>query len=151
VKRTFRNVLAAVAALAAIAFSLSIQPAQAATPNVAVGAGQAVTIPLFIAGQRTTTTAAVVKFKMPFPCDVLGVSATARASGGTTPTLTVDVQSAGVTILSAPVAITAGTVAEATVTTAAIPDENVITVDLAIGGGSPTWDDIMVLITVARK
>lgn len=144
--------LAAALALAVVAAPLSLAPgAQAATPNVAVGAGQVVVIPVLIAGQRTATQTAVARVKMPFPCDVLGVSATARTSGGTSPTLTIDVMEAGVTILSAPVAVTAGSVAEATVTDAVIADEALITINTAITGTSPTWDDIMVLITVSRR
>lgn len=140
------------AVVGALALALpSWKAAIAATPNVAVGAGQAVVIPILIAGQRTATQTAIARFAMPFPADVLGVSATARASGGTSPTLTVDVLSGGTTILSAPITVTAGTVSEGTVTTAAIADENVITVNTAITGTTPTWDDIMVLITVARK
>ena len=156
-KPLFPNLFHRFAVLLALSIALTIgagtflPAARAATPNVAVGAGQVAVIPIFIAGQRTTTTAAVARFTMPFPCDVLGVTASARASGGTTPTLTVDVQKAAVSILSAPVAVTAGAVAEATVATAAIADESAMTVDLAITGTNPTWDDIMVLITVARK
>lgn len=150
--RPFKALLiAGVFAALTIAQLVPLPQAQAATPNVAVGAGQVVTIPIFISGQRTATTASVVRFAMPFPCDVLGVGASARASGGTTPTLTVDVLSGGTTILSAPIAVTAGAYAEGTVATAAIPDENAITVNLAITGTTPTWDDITVLITVARK
>lgn len=107
-------------------------------------------VPFQISGQYTATTASVVKFKIPFKADVLGVSATARASGGTSPTLTVDVKEAGTTILSAPVSITAGTVAEATVTDTSLADESLVTVDLTIGGTSPTWNDITVLLTVRR-
>jgi len=145
-------VIAGVLAALALAIALPVsKPAIAATPNVTPGAGQVVTIPILIAGQRTATQTAIARFAMPFPAHVLGVSATARASGGTSPTLTIDVMAGGVTLLSAPVAVTAGAVAEATVTTAAVADEAVITVNTAITGTSPTWDDIMVLITVARK
>jgi len=143
-------VIAGVLAALAIALPVS-EPAIAATPNVTPGAGQVVVIPFHISGQYTATTSNVIRFAMPFPCDVLGVGATARASGGTSPTLTVDVLSGGSTILSAPISITAGTYSEGTVTTVAVPDENAITVTLTIGGTSPTWNDITVLITVARK
>ena len=150
VKTGFLKLIAAALAAAALA-AVSLPQAIAATPNVAVGAGQVVVIPFLIAGQRTASQTAVVRFAMPFPANVLGVSASARASGGTTPTLTVDVLSGGTTILSAPIAVTAGAVAEGTVSTAAIPDENAITVDTAITGTNPTWDDITILITVSRK
>lgn len=149
----FSRLLAATLLLTAFTLLAAVPTAQAATPNVAVGAGQVVVIPFHISGQYTASTTAVVKFDMPFPCTVLGVGATARASGGTTPTLTVDVLKGAspASILSAPISITAGTYSEGTIATAAIADETPVTVDLAIGGTSPTWNDITVLITVARE
>lgn len=136
---------------ALIAFAVLVGvPALAATPNYNLNT-QVTTIPFHIGGQYTATTAGVVKFALPFPAKLIGVSATARASGGTTPTLTVDVKEAGATVLTAPISITAGTVAEGTIADAALADEAVITVDLTIGGTSPTWNDITVLLTVARK
>lgn len=123
----------------------------AATPNVAVGAGQVAVFPLHISGQYTATTASVARFALPFPCDALGVGASARASGGTAPTLTVDVLEAGTTILSAPISVTAGAFSEGTITDTALADEAAITVTLTIGGTSPTWNDITVLLTCARK
>lgn len=101
--------------------------------------------------QYTATTTGVLRFKMPYPATLITVQATARISGGTSPTLTVDILEAGVTVLSAPVAVTAGTVAEATITDANIADEAVVTANLAITGTSPTWDDITIVLVVARK
>lgn len=109
-----------------------------------------VVIPLHLTRQYTATLAAAAKFRLPFKGQLIGLSATARASGGTTPTLTVDLKDDGVSSLSAPLAITAGTVAEAVVANPAIGDESDMTVDLAIGGTTPTWDDITILLTVAR-
>lgn len=143
------KIAALVVALLAVLAPLTTATAQ--TPNVAVGAGQVVVIPFHISGQYTASTTAVIRFAMPFPGTVLGVGASARASGGTTPTLTVDVRSGAATILSAPFAVTAGAYSQGTITTSNIPDENAITVDLAITGTTPTWNDITVLITVARK
>lgn len=141
-----------VALTLAIAASLSLyqSPAQAATQDAAVGGADVVVIPLHISGQYTATTTNVARLTLPFKAQVLGVSASARASGGTTPTLTVDVLEGGTTILSAPIAVTAGAVAEGTVTDAALADESAITVTLTIGGTSPTWNDIVVLITLVR-
>ena len=108
-------------------------------------------LPIALSRQFTATTANAAAFKLPFPVKLCGVSATARASGGTSPTLTVDVKAGASSLLSAPVAVTAGTVAEGTVAgTGAVPDETVVSVDLAIGGTTPTWDDLTVLLTVAR-
>lgn len=151
-KTMFKNLYLRFAALLALSLAaIALLPAgHAATPNVAVGAGQVMVLPLFISGQRTATVTPV-KFAMPQPCDMLGVGATARASGGTSPTLTVDVQDDAVSILSAAISITAGTWSEGTVSTAAIGDESVMTVVLTIGGTTPTWDDITVLLTCARK
>ena len=71
-------------------------------------------------------------------------------SGGTSPTLTVDVQEAGATILSAPISITAGTVSDGTISDSNLADESLITINLAIGGTSPTWNDITVLLVLKR-
>lgn len=144
---------AALLVCAVLALAQMFTPLQAfaATTNVTPAAGQVVVIPFHISGQYTATTTGVVKFNMPFPCDVLGVGASARASGGTSPTLTVNVKSGGTSILSGAISITATEYAEGTVTTAALADEAVITVDLTIGGTNPTWNDITVLITVVRK
>lgn len=143
------NLILAATLTALVCLTVPASPALAATPNYSVDK-PVETVPFFIAGQRTTTTAAVVKFKLPFKAKLIGVTATARASGGTTPTLTVDLQMGGTTVLSAPISITAGTVAEGTITTATLTDESTITVDLAIGGTNPTWDDITILVTLVR-
>jgi len=54
-------------------------------------------------------------------------------------------------VLSAPIAITAGTVSEGTVSDSLLADESTITADLTIGGTSPTWNDIILLLTVVRR
>lgn len=126
-------------------------PNQAATPNVAVATPGVVLMPVHLQGQFTADVTAVATLKLPFPARVLGVSASARASGGTSPTLTVDVLDDGTTVLSAPIAVTAGAVAEGTLAAPVIADESVITIDLAITGTNPTWDDVDVLITLIRN
>lgn len=123
--------------------------AEAATPNYAPDK-PVVLMPFHVSGQYTASTTAVIKFALPFKAKLIGISATARASGGTSPTLTVDLKQATVTVLSAPISITAGTVAEGTITTATLTDEASITVDLAITGTSPTWNDITILVTLVR-
>lgn len=124
--------------------------AMAATQNYNLNS-QVEVIPFHISGQYTTNTTAVVKFTLPFGCKLVGVSTTARASGGTTPTLTVDVKEGGVSVLSAPISVTAGTVAEGTITDSQLADEASITADLAITGTTPTWNDITLLLTVVRR
>lgn len=107
-------------------------------------------MPFIFSGQRTATVAAVARFTLPFSASVLGVQASARASGGTTPTLTVDVLEGAVSLLSTPVAVTAGAVADAVVTDNSLADESAITISLAITGTNPTWDDIGVILTLMR-
>lgn len=141
---------AAIAAIIAAATVSAPAPASAATQNYSVQQPVLV-IPFHISGQYTATTASVVKFVIPFKARLIGVSATARTSGGTSPTLTVDVLVGGASVLSSAISITAGTVAEGTISTAAIADEATVTVDLTIGGTSPTWNDITVLLTVVRE
>jgi hypothetical protein len=123
----------------------------AATTNFAISQPGVVVIPLHISGQYTATTANVVKFAMPFKCRLVGVGATARASGGTSPTLTVDLKDDTVSALSAAISITAGTYSEGTIANAVVADESVMTVDLTIGGTSPTWNDITIFITAVRE
>lgn len=126
-------------------------PALAATQNYAIAVPGVVVIPFHVSGQYTATTANVITFAMPFKCRLIGVGATARASGGTSPTLTVDVLDDSVSVLSAAISITAGTYSEGTIANAVVADESVMTVTLTIGGTSPTWNDITVLITGVRE
>lgn len=146
----FKSLFAiAIAAVAMLGAAIPV-PTHAATPNYASAVPGVVVIPVFISGQRTATTASVVLFKIPFKARLIGVGASARASGGTTPTLTVDVKVAGTTVLSAPFAVVAAAYSEGTISTAAIADEAAVTIDLAITGTTPTWDDITVFLTVLR-
>lgn len=140
----------AVFALAAVIGLCALSAPRADTPNLSVATPGVVLLPIHLQGQHTANVTSAARIKLPFPAKVLGVSASARASGGTTPTLTVDVLDDGVSMLSAPVTVTAGTVAEAIVAAAKVADESLLTVNLAIGGSTPTWDDIDVLVTLVR-
>jgi len=135
--------------LAALAIALPVsKPAIAATPNVAAGGAQVVYIPYHISGAISATVAGIAKFNMPMPCDLIGVGASAQAIVGTTNTI--DVKLGGTTVLSAPITIAAaGTYTEGTITTAAITDEGVITIDVTIAGTSLTH--ITVFLTCVRK
>ncbi len=125
--------------------------ALAATPNPSPNSPGYELLTFSINKQYTATTAGVVRFKMPWPAKLVTVQATARASGGTSPTLTVDVKEAAVSKFTTPIAITAGTVSEGVIgTIPRIADEALITVDLTIGGTTPTWDDITVVMVVKR-
>jgi len=122
----------------------------AATQNYSTAVPGVLVIPLHISGQYTATTNPAARLNLPFAARLIGVTATARASGGTSPTLTIDLEDDGTSVLSAPVAITAGTVSEGLVTSSLIADESQMDVVLTIGGTSPTWDDITVLLTLIR-
>lgn len=122
------------------------------TSNIPATTPGVVFIPLHISGQYTTSTTAVARFVMPQRVRALSVMAAARVSGGTTPTLTVDVLSGGTSILTAPISVNTTTATFGTFTAAGrtIADEAVITVNLALGGTSPTWNDITVMLVVQR-
>lgn len=147
-----KSLLSAALAMVAAVGLMAAAPevSQAATPNYSASAPGVMVIPMHISGQYTATTVAVAKWNMPFKCRLIGVGASARASGGTTPTLTVDLKAAGSTLLTAPITVTAATYTEATVGAGAIADEAAMTIDLTIGGTSPTWNDIVIFITVVR-
>lgn len=151
-RKSLASIALGVLAVAVVAVTALIYPyesARAATPNYAP-AFNVTPIVLHISGQYTTTTTGVAKFNIPFKARVIGVGASARASGGTTPTLTVDVKTAGSTILSAPISVTAATYTEGVITTPVLVDESALTVDFTIGGTTPTWNDMVVVITVVR-
>lgn len=151
-KKTFLSLAtAAVLALVAVLGTTALDTARAGTSNLSVATPGVMVVPVHLSGQYTANVTAAARIKLPFPAKVLGVSASARASGGTTPTLTVDVLDDGTSMLSAPISVTAGAVTEGTVTSTAVGDESVVTVNLAIGGTSPTWDDIDVLVTLVRR
>lgn len=137
-------------ALAVLTASLFTPAVLADTPNYPTTTSVQI-VPLVISGQYTATTTGVVQIKLPFKARLVGVSATARASGGTSPTLTVNVKQGATSVLSAPIGITAGTVAEGTISSSQLADESTLTVDLTIGGTSPTWNDISVVLTLARN
>lgn len=146
----FHRLLLLIAPLLLIA-ALVPTPAAAATANYSVAVPGVDVIPLHISGQYTATTDPVARFALPYPATLIGVTATARASGGTSPTLTVDLEEAGTTVLTAPISVTAGTVGEGAISDATLADEAQMDVVLTIGGTSPTWDDITVLVTVVRR
>jgi hypothetical protein len=107
-------------------------------------------MPIFL-GTVTANATKKVGIKMPWKHELLGVRTFARASSGTSPTLTVDVLEAGTSMLSAPVACVADTYTDATVTDTMIADEANLTMDLAIGGtNTPTFNDVTVTLCLRR-
>ena len=149
-KKPFAVTRGLLLALAVACASFFAPAVLADTPNFPVSTPVQM-VPLVISGQYTATTAGVVQVKLPFRAKLVGVSASARASGGTSPTLTVNVKQGASSVLSAPISVTAGSVAEGSIASAQLADESTLTVDLTIGGTSPTWNDITVLLTLARN
>lgn len=149
-KKSFNKIWSMFAAVLMVGLALGsvVMPseAMAATQNYSTGVN-VTPVAITINGQRTASVTGVASIKVPAKMKLIGVSATARASGGTTPTLTVDVLAASTSLLSAPFAVTAGAVSEGTIATATIADETVVNINLAITGTTPTWDDISILLT----
>lgn len=121
----------------------------AATENPSTGSSGYMVLPIHFSGQFTATTLDRVNFNMPFPATIINCQLTARASGGTSPTLTITVQQGATTLCTG--AVTAGVVSEPAISSTTIPDEASITVDFTIGGTSPTWNDVTVLLTLKRQ
>lgn len=106
-------------------------------------------LPIFL-GTVDADVTKKVGFKMPWKCDLYGVRTFARASSGTTPTLTVDVLEGGVSMLSAPVAVVADTYTDATISDGQIADEANLTMDVAVSGTTPVFSDVTVLLIMRR-
>lgn len=139
--------------LTAALLAVTIAPvAFSATANPSPASSGYILMPVPILGiYSSTAVPGIVKFKSPFSARVVHASATARAVSGTSPTLTVDVKQAATSLLSAPVAVAAGTITDAVLsTTPTIPDETAVSIDLAIGGTSPKWRDITLLLLLKR-
>jgi hypothetical protein len=152
-KRYLTHAVAALALFAFAAFyALTIhqEAAEAATPN-ATGGAQVLVIPVYMAGSMSTSQTGKARFAMPFPCDMLGVGALSYASSGTTPAMTVDVTSGGTSILSAPVSVNTSTYAEGTITTPEITDESAISINTVITGAGAWFQDVMLMMTCARR
>lgn len=125
-------------------------PVPAATTNVSSGSPGYMLLPFHLSGQYTANTTAVAKWIAPMPCEIYHVSATARASGGTSPTLSV-VMLNGASTVATVGPITAGTISDGTLANTTVADEAALSIDLTIGGTSPTWTDITVLVGCKRN
>ena len=88
-----------------------------------------------------------LKFKLPFAGRLIGFGAAGRTMSGT---ITVDLQAAGASLLSAPITLSTA-YGEATITTSAVADEAQITVVITISGDSATVSDITILPTFLRR
>lgn len=147
------TVVAVLCALAlAIVAVLALAPgdAEADQPNLALIAPDLQLVTFHLATVDADTTGAIA-FELPFPGDVIGVQASARAATGTAPTLAVDVLEGGSTILAAPLDVTAGSVAQATLADSVIADEAAVTVDFDVGGTTPVFSDVTLILTVSRR
>ena len=124
-----------------IAATAAIANTKLANPNAYY------TVPLTMTRQLTASLAGAFLFRVPVDSTLVSVGASARASGGTNPTLIVDVKEAGASVLSAAFSVTAGSWSTGTISDSAIAAANNVTIDFTISGTSPTWDDITVLLT----
>ncbi len=110
------------------------------------------TVPFNLNRQYNATTTNVLRHRLPCAARLVDASFAVRASGGTSPTLTVDVLDDGVSLLASPQAVTAaGGIQEATLAAnPVIAKDSVLSVNLAIGGTSPTFDDISGMLVFER-
>jgi hypothetical protein len=101
-------------------------------------------------GQYTGSQDPVATFQMPFAATLTEVSATAEDIdlAQADETYTVDLEEAGTTVLSTPIAIVAdNTPVVGSIADASIADNAKMEVVLAIGGSSPALDNLTVLLT----
>ena len=122
--------------------------AATANPSPASPGYTPMVIPVFgtFTGASTKT---VIKFKAPNGYRVMAANATARASSGTNPTLKLVGKSGAYVNYSG--TITAGAAPKDLATTAyKITDEVAHQIDLVVGGTSPVWKDITVMLLLKR-
>ncbi len=121
--------------------------AGAATPNPSPASPGYMVLPFHLSGSYAATSTGAIKFNMPFPATLIAVQCSCKSSTGTAPTI--DVKLGGTSVLSSAITMTTGgTVYEGTISTSAIPDEGVITVDLTVG---TTAVDTTVILVMKRK
>jgi hypothetical protein len=104
-----------------------------------------------LSGQRTATVT-IPLLSAPWACQLANPKANARVSGGTTPTLTVDLKEVSTSLLSAPMTVDATPVevAGTPVADPSIASGAMINCTLTIGGTNPTWDDVSVTFDLLR-
>ena len=129
---------------------LDPQIVMAAVTNPSPGSPGYMMVNLPLPGSYTVaTTTNKVRFKMPWPATLLGVSGVYR-TGGIESTMTVDVTEAGTTCLSTPLLINSTSVTEGIITDSAIADEATIAINLVVAG-SGTFLDPTVQLIFKRK
>lgn len=121
------------------------------TTNLPISTPGVLLLPFTFPGANAATAVARARFDLPFPAKLLDAQASARASTGTDPTLAIDVQADGETVLNADIAVTAGSVTHGVIATDRLADEAELTIDFTIGGtSSPTFNDVVVVLTLVR-
>jgi hypothetical protein len=134
----------AIAAIFAFSFAPGIKQADAATTNYPPTTS-VYAMPIFMPGTYSATTTPV-KFAIPYAARLVGFSA---AVGGSSGTVTIDLQAGGVSLLSSPISASTNVV-EATISTAAVTDESVMTIVVTISGASPSVSSITAVPTFVR-
>jgi len=86
-----------------------------------------------------------VRFKMPWPATLLGVSGIYR-TGGAPASMTIDVTEAGTTCLSTPLVINSTSASEGVITDSAIADEATIGITTVVTTGTALYDPMVQLI-----
>jgi len=123
----------------------------AAIANVKLAAPSSLfTICITKSGQYTVTTDPIATFQMPFAATLIEFSVCARdidtVSGNET--YTVDLEEAGVSVLSAATALTVdNTPVVGVISDATISDNAKMELVLTLGGTTPTLNDLTILIT----
>jgi hypothetical protein len=112
-------------------------------PSTASPGYMMVNLPI-IATLTTGTTNNIVRFKMPWPATLLGVSGVYRAAVGAN-LWTVDVLEAGSSVLTVPLVINSTSVTEGVISDSTIADEATIGIRL-VGTGNSIYDPTVQLI-----
>ncbi|SDG60708.1 hypothetical protein [Thalassobaculum litoreum] len=121
------------------------------TKNLPISTPGVLVLPFNFPGANAATAVARARFDLPFPAKLLDVQVSARSSTGTDPTLDIDVQAGGESVLDAEIAVTAATVTHGVIATDRLADEAELTIDFTIGGtSSPTFNDVQVVLTLVR-
>jgi Flp pilus assembly secretin CpaC len=87
---------------------------------------------------------------MPYASRLIGFTGAMRTYSGTGATHNVTLRAGNTSVLSAPLTLSSVAVAEASVATAAIPDETTMYVDFALGASGVSASDMTLLMTVVR-
>lgn len=126
-----------------------LKNAMAATQNFPPGTS-VYAIPLHLSGTYSAGLSGVAAIKMPYGARLIGFTGMSRATTGPTTTMhTADLRAGATSVLSAPLGLSTVGVTEATIATAAIPDETTLFVDLNMGTLSTVLDTTL-LLTVVR-